>query len=552
MTGIDSADVAPLDHEVIIVGSGVCGIYQLYRLLDMGVDVTVLEAESGPGGTWWRNRYPGARFDSESWSYGYSFDRDLLEEWEWSEHFAPQPETLRYLEHVVDRFDLRQHMQFDCRLDRAAFNEPTGTWTLHLADGRTMRCRFLLMAIGLLSAPTMPKIEGVERFTGKSFHTFNWPDEGVDLADQKVAVVGTGATGVQVIGAIADQVGSLTVFQRRPNWCAPLHNAPITPEEQVEIRESIDDILQQCEVSPGGFIHRPLRTKLHEATPEERIALWEELYASPGFGIWLGNYRDVLMDEDANNEFSRFIADKIRSRVHDPAVAEKLIPKDHGFGTKRVPLETNYYEAYNRDNVHLVDLKETPITEITPSGLATTGAHYEFDIIVYATGFDAITGAYDRIEIVGTGGQTLKDKWRDGPMNYLGVQVNGFPNLIMVNGPTAGSATSNFPRGIEASVDWTTTLLTRIFDDQITRIEVAPELEVEWGEHIREMYDLLLINQSPSWMNGYNSNVEGHETGGRAVLYAGGLPRYRKDLAAVEASGYAGFIMETEPGTDGG
>lgn len=516
----------------------------MHRLLQLDIDVTLLEAESGPGGTWYRNRYPGARFDSESWSYTYSFDDDIVQEWEWSEHFAAQPETLRYVNYVVDKFDLRPHMQFDCVLERAVYDQDRRSWTIEMADGRVLTCRFLLPAIGLLSAPTVPAIEGIEDFEGPSFHTFHWPDEGVELAGKRVAVIGTGATGVQVIAEIADKVGELSVFQRRPNWCAPLHNAPITPEEQAHIKATSDEIFERCSLSPGGFIHRPIRAKMAEVSEAERLEFWEELYASPGFGVWLGNYRDILTDEASNAAFSAFIADKIRSRVDDPVVAEKLIPKDHGFGTRRVPMETRYYEAYNRDNVELVDLNETPIVSVTATGIRTSDCHREFDLIVYATGFDAVTGAYDRIEFVGVDGQTLADKWQGSPINYLGVGAHGFPNLIMVNGPTAGSATTNFPRGIEASVDWTTDFVRAIRERGATRVEANAEAEQDWADHIRQMYDLLLIEQSPNWMTGYNSNVEGHEQGGRYVIYAGGLPRYRNELEEIAAEGYPGFTFD--------
>jgi cation diffusion facilitator CzcD-associated flavoprotein CzcO len=534
-------DQAP-DHEVIVIGAGVCGIYQLYRLLELGVDVTVLEAGGDAGGTWYWNRYPGARFDSESYTYGYSFSKELLEEWDWSEHFAAQPETLRYLQHVVDKFGLRAHMQFGCRVRAATFDESANTWAVELEDGRTLTCRLLLTALGLLSTPTMPRIEGVDSFEGASFHTYHWPHEPVDLVGKRVAVIGTGATGVQVISEIADRVAELTVFQRRPNWCAPLHNSKIDPDEQARIKASYDEIFERCSQTPGGFIHGPVRTKLSEVPVEERLAFWEELYASPGFGIWLGNYRDVLMDEEANAEFTAFIAGKIRARVHDPATAEKLIPKDHGFGTRRVPLETNYYEAYNRANVALVDLNETPIERITPKGVLTSEREYPVDVIVYATGFDAVTGAFDKIDFTGVGGLTLRDKWVDSPVTYLGVQSHGFPNLIMLAGPQAGSVSTNFPRGIEAAVDWATALIAHLRDHGYTRVEPTPEAEEAWVCHVKDMYGMVLLSKAKSWFTGFNSNVEGHDRM-RYLIYNGGAPRYRKRLAEVAANGYEGFTF---------
>jgi cation diffusion facilitator CzcD-associated flavoprotein CzcO len=531
------------EHDVIIVGAGVCGIYQLYRLLELGLNVTVLEAGDGPGGTWYWNRYPGCRFDSESWTYGYSFSRELLAEWDWSEHFSAQPETLRYLEHVVDRFSLRPHMQFGAKVERCTYDDGSRTWTVDLAGGRTLTCRFLMTALGLLSAPTMPNLEGMDSFQGPSFHTYYWPQDGVELAGKRVGIIGTGATGVQVIGEIADKVAELTVFQRRPNWCAPLHNSKISAEEMASIKARYDEIFERCAKTPGGFIHGPDRRHLADVPEAERYAFWEDLYTSPGFGVWLGNFRDVLMDEAANAEFTAFIAGKIRERVKDPAVAEKLIPTDHGFGTRRVPMETGYYEAYNRENVHLVDLNEQPIERITAQGIRTAAAHYELDVIIYATGFDAITGAFDRIDFVGTDGLKLRDKWLDNPITYLGLQIAGFPNLFTLAGPTGGSVSTNFPRGIETAVEWATELLRHMLAQGHTRVETTPEAEAEWSEHVKDMYAMLLLSKAKSWFTGYNSNVAGRDHT-RYLIYNGGAPRYRKRLEEVAAAGYTGFILD--------
>ena len=306
---------------------------------------------------------------------------------------------MRYLNYVADKFDLRKHMQFNCKVEAMHFDEARDLWHVTIGDGRTLTCRFVVLAIGLLSAPTMPRLEGLDDFKGRSFHTYYWPHEPVDLAGKKVAVIGTGATGIQLIGEIADKVGELTVFQRRPNWSAPLNNSAISDEEMADIRARYDEIFAACKLTPGSFVHGPQNAGFHEVTREERLALWDKLYDEPGFGIWLANYREIFMDEAANAELSEYIADRIRRRVKDPRVAEKLIPRDHGFGVQRLPLETRYFEAYNRDNVHLVDISETPLVRVTENGLRTTARDYEFDIIVYATGFDAITGAYDLIDI---------------------------------------------------------------------------------------------------------------------------------------------------------
>jgi cation diffusion facilitator CzcD-associated flavoprotein CzcO len=385
----------------------------------------------------------------------------------------------------------------------------------------------------------MPRLEGIGDFKGRSFHTFYWPHEGVDLAGKKVAVIGTGATGIQLIGEIADKVGQLTVFQRRPNWSAPLNNAAISDKEMAGIRARYDEIFAACRLTPGSFLHGPDARGFYEATREERLALWDRLYDEPGFGIWLANFREIFMDEAANAELSEYIAGRIRGRVRDPKVAEKLIPRDHGFGVQRLPLETRYFEAYNRDNVHLVDLGETPLVRVTENGLRTTERDYEFDIIVYATGFDAITGAFDRIDITGIGGETLAEKWKDAPSTYLGLLIHGFPNLLMPTGPQSASASTNFPRGIENNVNWCTNLLLYMRDRGYTRADATREAEVRWTAHVAKMYEIMLMRKAKSWFTGYNSNVTGHEEGTiRYFLYNGGTPKFVAIANEVAAKGY--------------
>ena len=446
----------------------------------------MLDAAGDLGGTWYRNRYPGARFDSESYTYGFSFSKELLNEWHWKERFSGQPENLRYLNYVADKFDLRKYMQFNCKVEAAHFDEANDLWRLKIDDGRELTSRFIVMAVGLLSIPTPPRLKGMEKFKGRSFHTFYWPHEPVEMAGKKVAVIGTGATGIQVIAEIADKVGDLTVFQRRPNWSAPLNNGPISDAEMADIRSRYDEIFATCARTPGGFEHEPDRRGFYEVSREERVALWDRLYDSPGFAIWLRNFREIFTDEKANAEFSEYIADRIRRRVKDPAVAEKLIPRDHGFGVQRVPMETRYFEVYNRDNVHLVDISETPIVEVTETGLRTTERDYEFDIIVYATGFDAITGAFDRIDIQGVGGAKLRDKWSDGPSTFLGMLVHGFPNFLMPSGPQSGSASTNYPRGIETGVNWCTKLLEYMWEHGYTRAEPMLEAAATLGRSREE------------------------------------------------------------------
>jgi cation diffusion facilitator CzcD-associated flavoprotein CzcO len=545
------AEGSATQYDVIVIGAGVAGIYQIKRLTDLGFRAIVLEGADDLGGTWYGNRYPGARFDSESYTYGYSFSEELLDEWHWKERFSGQPENLRYLNYVAEKFDLRRHMRFNCRVELMRFDEASDLWVLDLAGGEQLTTRFVVTALGLLSIPTPPKIPGVERFRGQAFHTFSWPKEPVPLAGKRVGVIGTGATGIQVIAEIADKVGDLKVFQRRPNWSAPLHNGPISEEEMAAIRARYDEIFATCARTPGGFEHEPDRRGFYNVSREERIKLWDELYEMPGFAIWMRNFIEIFVDEQANAEFSEYIANRIRQRVHDPKVAEKLIPRDHGFGVQRVPMETNYFEVYNRDNVELVDLSETPIEEITPAGIRTSTGEYELDIIVFATGFDAITGAYDRIDIRGVDGAVLRDKWRDGPKTYLGMLVHGFPNMVMVAGPQSASASTNYPRGIESGVDWVTGLLECARANAWTRLEATAAAEEGWTEHVKQMYSRVLMRKAKSWFTGYNSNVEGHGEGTtRYFVYNGSAPKYVSTITDVANRGYEG--IEFAAAGDGG
>jgi cation diffusion facilitator CzcD-associated flavoprotein CzcO len=521
--------------DAVVIGAGVSGLYQLYKLRELGLKARVFETGTGVGGTWYWNRYPGARFDSESWTYGYSFSQELLEEWNWEEHFAGQPETERYLNYVADKFDLRRDIQFKSRVIAAHYREETRSWDVMLEDGRSYSARFLVTAIGVLSAPTMPRIPGVESFHGQSCHTHYWPKEPVRFDGKRVAVIGTGATGVQTITEVAKTVGHLTVFQRTPQWCAPLHNAKISREEMRRIRANYSEIFARCQQTYGCFIHATDPRATLEVTEDEREAFWEKLYGEPGFGIWMGNFRDILVDREANALISDFVARKIRERVKDPVVAEKLIPKNHGFGTRRVPLESGYFEVYNQPNVKLVDITETPIERITPTGIKTSDAEYEFDIIIYATGFDAITGSFDRIDIRGVDGVSLRDKWKDGPQTFLGILVDDFPNMIMVMGPHAGLG--NFPRAAEYSADWATGLIRFARDRRLTRIEATAAGATAWTDHVIASSEGLLFAEVDSWMTGINRNVEGKQVR-RIMRYSGGHPKFRERCEAVVANGY--------------
>src|SRR5262245_15556972 len=532
----DSASTeTAMDFDAVVIGAGVSGLYQLYRLRELGLRVRVFEAGTGVGGTWYWNRYPGARFDSESWTYGYSFSQALLEEWDWEEHFAAQPETERYLNYVADKFDLRRDIQCRSRVTAAHYQEDTRRWDVLLEDGRRYTTRLLITAIGVLSAATLPTIPGVATFHGQSCHTHDWPKAPVRFAGKRVAVIGTGATGVQAITEVAKTAGHLTVFQRTPQWCAPLHNAKIGKEEMHQIRAKYPAIFARCQETYGCFIHATDPRATSEVTPQEREAFWEKLYGEPGFGIWMGNFRDILVDREANKLISDFLARKIRQRVKDPAVAEKLIPKNHGFGTRRVPLESGYFEVYNQPNVKLVDINETPIERITPTGIKTSDAEYEFDIIIYATGFDAITGAFDRIDFRGVDGVSLKEKWQEGPQTFLGILVDGFPNMLMVMGPHAGLG--NFPRAAEYSADWVTGVIRLECERDLTRIEATAAGAVGWTDHVIESSEGLLFTEVDSWMTGINRNVAGKQVR-RIMRYSGGHPAFREHCDRVATDGY--------------
>jgi cation diffusion facilitator CzcD-associated flavoprotein CzcO len=528
-------------YDVIIIGAGLSGMYQLHCLRQLGLTVRVFEAGDGVGGTWYWNRYPGARFDSESWSYGYSFSEELLQEWEWTEHFAAQPETLRYCNFVADKLDLRKDITFNSRIASAAYDEAANRWEIVTTEGARAQARFLITAIGPLSAPTLPRIPGMDEFRGESFHTANWPRREVSFAGKRVGVIGTGATAVQAITEIAKTVGHLTVFQRSPNWCAPLRNAPIDAETQCRIKSGYAEIFAKCRETYGGFIHDADRRNALEVSPEEREAFFEKRYSEPGFGIWMGNFRDILIDREANATITDFMRRKIRERVKDPVLADALTPKNHGFGTRRVPMESGYYEVFNQPNVRLVDLRATPIERITPTGIRTSDAEYPFDLIIYATGFDAITGPFDRIEIRGVGGRTLKEKWAKGPLTYLGLQVAGFPNLFTLVGPHNASTFCNMPRCIEQNADWVTALLRHMIACGYVRAEPSSEAEAEWTAHVHESAARMLFTEVDSWMTGVNSNVERGRT---LMVYAAGAPKYRERCDAVAANGYEGFVLQ--------
>ena len=524
-----------LNYDAIIIGAGVAGLYQLHLLRELNLKVRSFEAGSGVGGTWYWNRYPGARFDSESWTYGYSFSKELLDEWDWNEHFSSQPENERYLNFVADKFNLREDIQFNSKVISAHYQEKTHCWRIRLEDQTEYTCRFLITAIGILSAPTMPTIDGVKRFKGQSFHTYHWPKEKIDFKGKRIGIIGTGATAIQTIQEVAKDAGHLAVFQRSPNWCAPLHNDKITKEEMQDIRTRYPEIFARCRETPGCYIHSVDSRNILETSPAERLEFWEQLYASPGFGIWQGNFNDMLNNREANALASEFIANKIRQRVKDPTIAEKLIPKNHGFGTRRVPLETNYYETFNQSNVELIDVNDTPIQSITENGIRTSLCEYNFDIIIYATGFDAITGSFDRIDIQGTNEKKLKDAWEDGPQTYLGVFVQDFPNMLMSMGPHAGLG--NYTRTAEYSVEWIAGIIQYANEKKLTQVMATAKGVKDWTDYVLGLGEGLLQNEIGSWMTGVNRNIKGKEAP-RIMRYSGGHPAFRQHCDAIAADGY--------------
>jgi len=522
--------------DVIIIGAGVTGLYQLYRLRQLGLSVRVFEDGGGVGGTWYWNRYPGARFDSESYTYGYSFSEELLQEWDWKEHFPGQPENERYLNYVADKFDLRRDIRLNSRVASAVYDEAENIWQIQMEDGHRARAQFLITAVGILSARYIPDFAGLESFKGDWCHTGNWPQEGMDLAGKRVGVIGTGATAVQLITEIAKEVGHLTVFQRTANYCVPLRNGPIDPATQRKIKASFPELFKLCSETPTSFMYHFDPRSALEVSPEERLAQYEELWAEPGFKKWLANFQDIMTPGEANEDYSEFVRNKIRERVKDPVVAEKLVPKDHPFGSKRVPCESGYYEVYNRDNVLLVDVREAPIERITPKGVKTSDAEYELDVIIFATGYDAVTGSLTRIDIRGEGGQTIKDKFAEGPRTYMGIQTAGFPNLFTINQAASG----NFTRGCEPIVEWVSECIDYMREKDFTRIAATPEAEEAWVQHVAEATAGTLRTKADSWFIG--ANIPGKA---RALLLTpDSAPVYRAKRDEVAANGYEGFLLQ--------
>jgi cation diffusion facilitator CzcD-associated flavoprotein CzcO len=540
MTEARNSDRHERAYDVAIIGAGFSGLYMLHRARDvLGLDAVVFEAGEGVGGTWYWNRYPGARCDSESYYYSYSFSEELEQEWEWTSKYPEQPEILRYLDHVADKFDLRRDIRLATRVDRAAFDEATACWIVRTAEGEEVSAQFLVSAVGCLSAANVPAIPGLDRFAGEWYHTGRWPHEGVDFTGRRVGLIGTGSTGIQATPVIAAQADHLTVFQRTPNYTVPARNAPLAAERAAEIKANYPAIREHARNSYGGFPFDPSHRSALEVSPEERQATYEQLWEEGGFKFLFGSFYDLLINEEANETASEFIRGKIREIVRDPEVAETLAPRDHPYGSKRPPIDTGYFETFNRANVSLVDLRAEPIEEITERGVRTAVREHPLDVIVFATGFDAMTGALLKMDIRGRGGRSLRDKWADGPCSYLGLQIAGFPNLFTITGPGSPSVLSNMPVSIEQHVEWISDCITHVRDTSGATIEATAEAEAAWVDHVAELADLTLFSKANSWYLG--ANIPGKK---RVFMpYVGGVANYRQRCDEVTAGGYEGFAI---------
>jgi cyclohexanone monooxygenase len=524
--------------DVVIVGAGFAGLYALHRLRGLGLTAQVFEAGDGVGGTWYWNRYPGARCDVESMDYSYSFSDELQQEWRWTERYSAQPEILKYVNHVADRFDLRRDIRLSTRVTSAVFDEATGRWTVQTDRGDRVSAQFCVMATGCLSEAQVPDIKGRDTFEGRWYHTGRWPHEGVDFTGQRVGVIGTGSSAIQSIPIIAAQAAELVVFQRTPNYSMPAHNAPLDPEHERQVKANYAEFRKQARESRVGFVVDRSGDSALAVPAEEREREYEKRWRRGGLGFSAA-YADILTSQDANDTASAFFRAKIREIVRDPAVAETLMPTDYPLGTKRLCVDTGYYATFNRDNVTLVDLRKTPIEAITPRGVRTTETEHVFDSLVFATGFDAMTGALLKIDIRGREGRTLGAKWADGPRTYLGLTVAGFPNLFMITGPGSPSVLSNMIVSIEQHVDWITDCVDYLRTHGRRVIEATTEAEDRWVAHVNEVGHLTLYPRAKSWYMG--ANVPGKP---RVFMpYIGGVGVYRQKCDEIASRQYEGFQL---------
>ncbi len=524
--------------DTIIIGAGFAGLYMLYRLRRQGMDARVFEAGSDVGGTWYWNRYPGARCDVESMEYSYQFDEALQQEWEWTERYAAQPEILAYINHVADRFQLREDIQFDTRVTAAVFDEEGGTWTVTTDDGEQYRANFVIAATGCLSVPNEPDVPGKERFRGETYHTGRWPHEPVDFSGKRVGVIGTGSSAIQAVPLIAEQASELYVFQRTPAYSVPAQNEPLDPGLQRRIKARYADLRERNKREMVGFGARHPHNDgfVMEMKPEEREEQFERHWRLGGL-LFLRCFGDIPFDPEANDAVGEFVRNKIREIVKDPETAEKLCPHNNIMG-KRLCADSGYFAAFNRDNVHLVDVKADPIESITESGIRTGSAEYALDCIVFATGFDAVTGALERIDVRGRGGQRLRDKWSDGPRTYLGLEIAGFPNFFTITGPGSPSVLTNMVPSIEQHVDFITDCITYMREHGLRTVEAEQAAEDDWVDHVNAVADMTLLPATDSWYVG--ANIPGKPRVFMALL---GFPEYCDRCDEIVANDYEGFAF---------
>jgi cyclohexanone monooxygenase len=537
MAGTGNNGAGKRDYDVVIVGAGFAGLYMLHRLRGLGFTAVVFESGGDVGGTWYWNRYPGARCDVESMQYSYQFCDYLQQDWDWSERYATQPEILRYANHVADRFDLRRDIRFDTRVAGASFDEKTDTWVIETDDGHTTLASVCVMATGCLSAANTPKFDGLERFAGEIYHTGHWPHRAVDFTGKRVGVIGTGSSAIQAIPVIAEQADRLTVFQRTPNYSVPARNAPLEADERRAVKADYAGRRQRAWQNPTGLLFPINDARAVEATPEQRRREYEARWAKGGV-TFMGSFNDLLFNEQSNETAAEFVRGKIRATVRDPALAATLSPHNI-IGCKRLCVDTGYYATYNRDNVTLVDVSDSPIEAITERGVKAAGRAYEFDALILATGFDAMTGALLKVDIRGRAGLALRDKWRDGPRAYLGLAMAGFPNLFTITGPGSPSVLSNMIPSIEQHVEWIAECVEYMRARGVARIEATGEAEDAWVAHVNDVADASLRATCGSWYVG--ANVPGKP---RVFMpYIGGVPVYGQKCKAVAANGYEGFTL---------
>ncbi len=532
---------APLKLDAAVIGAGVGGLYQLHLLRSQGLEVKAFDAASDVGGTWYWNRYPGARLDSESPVYQYLFSRELYEGWDWSERFATQPEIERWMHYVADRLDLRKDIQFNTTIKSAHFEEATNRWTITTDKGQVIDAHFLVTCCGMLSAPLTSLFPGQETFKGQLFHTARWPKDPVDFAGKRVGVVGIGATGIQVIQTIADKVGHLTVFVRTPQYMIPMRNPKFTPADQEAYKSEFNRFAQQVPHTFSGFAF-DFENQWAVMTPERRRAVLEEIWEDGSLKFWIASFVELFVDPEVSEQVSEFVRAKMRARLNDPRLCDMLIPKDYGFGTHRVPLENGFLEAFLRPNVEVVSVKDNPIERVTPTGLQLRdGAEYAFDTLIFATGFDAGTGALTRIDIRGRDGRSLKEDWGREIRTTMGLQVQGYPNLFMTAAPLAPSAAlCNMTTCLQQQAEWISNCIRYLRDHKLSVCEPTKEMEGQWIEHHEQTAAPTLVVKTNSWYMG--SNVEGKPR--RLLSYIGGVGAYRQKCDAVAASGYAGFTMQ--------